>query len=107
MTSDRTSQAVSDWALVRLRTEVITGYAYNEIMSPKTPSPQRVNGYVKREDLASGEVTIHAGVSGVQRAFLSGASAYVGMAGSVFQVRSMSLERPLGTRFQVHEIDRN
>ena len=107
MSSDRTSQAVSDWALVRLRTEDIRNSTYNEIISSKTSSPRRVNGFVKCEDLASGEVTVYAGVSGVQRAFLSGASAYVGMAGSVFQVRSMSLERALGTRSRIHEKGKN
>lgn len=59
---------------------------------------------IKRENLASGNVTVYAGVSGVQRAFLSSASACVGMTGSVFQVRSMLLEKTLGARFQVHEV---
>ena len=107
MSSDRTSQTASDWALVRLRSEVTSRFAYNEITSPKTLSLQRVNGFIKRENLASGNVTVYAGVSGVQRAFLSSASAYVGMAGSVFQVRSMLLEKTLGARFQVHEVGMN
>ena len=82
-----------DWALVEFSH---VGMTCNTFHIPGTQKRQKVTGYVKNADLGSGEVWVCAGVSGVQSGFLKQHSASVIMSKSLFAVRSISLERPLG-----------
>ena len=77
--------------------------AYNEFQLPGASTSQKVTGYVKTQDMGAGQVTVHAGVSGIQQAFLSGKSSHVVMAGSDFLVRSISLELPLGMYSHIYD----
>ena len=82
-----------DWALVEFSH---AGMTYNTFHVPGTQRRQKVTGYVKNADLGSGEVWVCAGVSGVQSGFLKQHPASIVMSKSLFAVRSISLERPLG-----------
>ena len=99
-----TSPAASDWALVNLQNQNLS--AFNEFQSPEMPEPRNISTFVKLKDLTAGEVLVCAGASGYQRAFLSGNSASVSMAGSFFQVRTVSLERSLGKRHRSQDLVR-
>ncbi|KAL8793190.1 MAG: hypothetical protein Q9195_004220 [Heterodermia aff. obscurata] len=92
--SGPTIQTGSDWALVRLQAKDL---ASKNFRLPALSPSQEVTGYLKNKDMGAGQVTVHAGVSGIQQAFLSGKTSHVVMAGRVFLVRSMSLEVPLET----------
>ena len=72
------------------------GMTCNTFQVPGIQKRQKVTGYVKTADLRSGEVWVCAGVSGVQSGFLKQHPASVVMSKSLFAVRSISLERPLG-----------
>ena len=72
------------------------GITCNIFHVPGAPERKRVTGYVKSADLSSGEVWVCAGVSGVQSGFLKQHPASIIMSKSLFAVRSISLERPLG-----------
>ena len=88
-----------DWALVRfgpLGHFSGVGITCNIFYVPGAPERKKVTGYVKSADLSSGEVWVCAGVSGVQSGFLKQHAASVIMSKSLFAVRSISLERPLG-----------
>ncbi len=87
-----------DWALVEIN---LLGMNYNTFHVPGVEKPSKVTGYVKSTDLRSGEVWVCAGVSGVQRGFLKHQSASIMISKSLFSVRSISLERPLGMSFLV------
>ncbi len=82
-----------DWALVEISP---LGMTCNTFHVPGLRNPFKVTNYVKTKDLRSGEVWVCAGVSGVQRGFLKHQSASIMMSKSLFSVRSISLERPLG-----------
>ena len=82
-----------DWALVRFSNAFMD---CNTFRAPGTQKPQQVTGYVKTKDLISGEVWVCAGVSGIQLGFLKHHPASLVMSKSLFGVRSISLERPLG-----------
>ena len=82
-----------DWALVKISP---SGMNCNTFHVPGIQNSLKVTGYVKTEDLRSGEVWVCAGVSGVQRGFLKHQSASIVMSNSLFSVRSVSLECPLG-----------
>ena len=82
-----------DWALVEIDH---VGMRCNTFHVPGDKKPQRVTGYVKTADLTSCEVWVCAGVSGVQVGFMKRHPASVIMSKSLFAVRSISLERPLG-----------
>ena len=71
----------------------------NTFHVPGAENPRRVTGYVKTTDLGSGEVWVCAGVSGVQLGFLNHHPGSIMMSKSLFSVRSISLERPLGMSF--------
>ena len=85
-----------DWALVEFGHPAMT---CNTFQVPGAGKPQKVTGYVKTTDLGSGEVWICAGVSGVQLGYLKHHPASIMMSESLFSVRSISLERPLGMSF--------
>lgn len=89
----RDPRTASDWALVRLWTE---GIICNEFKLPGLQEPQKIGGYIKNKDLTAGQVMVCAGASGFQQAFLSGKSSRIIIAGSVFEVMSLSLENKLG-----------
>lgn len=72
---------------------------YNIFHVPGSGKPQKVTGYIKTTDLRSGDVWVCAGVSGVQLGYLKQHPASIMMSGSLFGVRSLSLERPLGMFF--------
>lgn len=91
--SGTSSKIGLDWALIRIHTE---GLTCNEFRQPTTSKPQHISAYLRNCELDAGEVSVCAGVSGHQRAFLSNNPASVFMAGRIFRVRSLSLERPLG-----------
>ena len=74
---------------------------FNTFHVPGTQKRQKVTGYVKTADLSSGEVCVCAGVSGVQSGFLKQHMASIFMSNSLFAVRSISLERPLGMSLPV------
>ena len=93
--SDENPRIASDWALVRLRTE---GLIFNQFKLPKLPEIQKIDGYIKNQDLSAGQVMVCAGVSGFQQAFMSGKSSHLITAGNVFELRSLSLEKTLGAR---------
>ena len=88
-----------DWALVkfgplgRLSGLDIT---CNTFHVPGAPERHKVTGYVKTADLSSGEVWVCAGGSGFQSGSLKQHPASIIMSKSLFAVRSISLERPLG-----------
>ena len=87
-TPPENSSVASDWAL--------DSASLNEFRSNETQELNRVTDIVQLKDLSAGEVLVCAGVSGYQRAFLSSNVASVSMARSIFQVRTVSLEHPLG-----------
>ena len=91
-----TSSQGEDWALVEISHPAMT---CNTFHVPGAEKPQKVTGYVKTTDLRSGEVWVCAGVSGVQLGFLKSHPASIMMSKSLFVVRSISLERPLGMSF--------
>ena len=68
----------------------------NTFHVPGAPERQKVTGYVKTTDLSSGEVWVCGGVSGLQSGFLKQHPASIIMSQTMFDVRSISLERPLG-----------
>ena len=76
-----------DWALLALS---CGDFACNTFRAPGLHEDQQVTGYLQTQDLDSGEVWVCAGISGIQSGFLSGTAA------SNFDVRSISLEHPLG-----------
>lgn len=73
--------------------------SYNTFHVPGAEKPQKVTGYIKTVDLRSGEVWVCAGMSGIQLGFLKQHPASIMMSGSLFDVRSISLEHRLGTFF--------
>ena len=94
-----TNSRGEDWALVwfsHLGRFKGLGTKCNTFHVPGAPGRQKVTGYVKTADLSSGEVWVCAGVSGVQSGFLKQHPASIIMSKSLFAVRSISLERPLG-----------
>ena len=94
-----TNSRGEDWALVQfshLGRFSGVGITCNTFHVPGAPERQKVTGYVKTADLSSGEVWVCAGVSGVQSGFLKQHTASIIMSKSLFAVRSISLERPLG-----------
>ena len=94
-----TNSQGEDWALVEfspLGRLSGVGITCNTFHVPGAPERQKVTGYVKTADLSSGEVWVCAGASGVQSGFLKQHPASVIMSKSLFAVRSISLERPLG-----------
>ena len=102
--SDRAESTInprtaSDWALVRLQRS--EGLACNEFKLPGLLESQKLDGYIKNQDLSAGEVMVCAVVSGFQQAFLSGKSSRIIMAGNVFEVRSLSLENTLGAHYSL------
>ena len=88
--------------MVRLRTDRLPGCVYNEFEWPELSEPQRIREYVKNQNLSAGEVTVCAGVSGFQQALMSGKSSRIIVSGSIFDVRSLSLKKPLGTYFPLY-----
>ena len=94
MVPHQASPIASDWALVWLQDQHLT--SFNEFAPPGLSGRQKINEFVKLQDLSAGEVIVCAGVSGYQRAFLSGNSTSVNIARSKFQVRTVSLEHSLG-----------
>lgn len=72
------------------------GMTCNTFHVPGVQTHQKVTGYIRTADLSSGEVWVCAGVSGIQSGYLKQHPASVIMSKSLFGVRSISLERPLG-----------
>ena len=77
------------------------GMTCNTFHVPGAQQRQKVTGYIKSADLGSGEVWVCAGVSGIQSGYLKQLSASIIMSKSLFAVRSISLERPLGIFFLI------
>ena len=94
-----TSSRGEDWALVGFGPRghfTGVGITCNTFYVPGAPERQKVTGYVRTADLCSGQVWVCAGVSGVQSGFLKQHPASIFMSKSLFAVRSISLEQPLG-----------
>ena len=83
----------SDWALILLETSFPSR---NEFKSQERKKSQKITGYIKQKDLVGGDVQVCAAVSGYQQGFLGFSTALICMSGSLFDVRPISLNRPLG-----------
>jgi hypothetical protein len=92
---DHEKVVAMDWALVRVR-DIGSLPNMFKVPEPEFEDYEHIVGFLKVEELLTGEVWICAGATGVQLGILNSTSASIVFGQATFKVRSIALEHPLG-----------